>query len=139
MGSGIEFKSDDHFHSFMSQMMGKIYIDKIAYIIDKNYNLICCTQALKEITDIEYPDKFKPAPDQKINQILAKSFGFSKEEAEQFRLKDLEVMTTGKRTVDRIKTHSNHSEISPYYECVREPWKLKESTDVFVVLSQISE
>ena len=30
MGSGIEFKSDDHFHSFMSQMMGKIYIDKIS-------------------------------------------------------------------------------------------------------------
>lgn len=137
MGSGIEFKSDDHFHSFMSQMMEKIFFDKVDYIFDRNHNL--CTQAVKEITDIEYADKFKPAPDQKINQILAKSFGFSKKEAEQFRLKDLEVMTTGKRTVDRIKTRSNHSEISPYYEYVREPWKLKESTDVFVVLSQISE
>lgn len=139
MESGIEFKSDDNLHLFVSQMMKKIPIDKIAYIVDKDYNLICCTQALEEIADIEYIDKFTPAPHQKINQILAKSFGFSKEEAEQFRLKDLEVLTTGKRIVDRIKTHSNNSEISPYYECVREPWELKEGRDVFVVLNKISE
>lgn len=129
----MEFKSDNDFHFFASQIMEQA-VPGIAYIVDKDYNLVCCSKELREIADIEYVDEYKPAPHQKINQILAKSFGFSTEESEQFMLKDLEVMTNGKKIIDRISTHSNNLQIKSDYECVREPWKLRNGCDVFVVL-----